>query len=110
MSLRAEEGHPIPETTRRVARARARAAFPKGTLCMRLADRLGPLYRDGRFAPLFPGRGQPALSPARLALVTVLQLTEGLSDRQARRPTGLVVTIVPKVTGPSRTWGSGSER
>jgi transposase len=50
---------------------------------MRLADRLGPLYRDEQFAALFPARGQPALSPARLALVTVLQFVEGLSDRQA---------------------------
>jgi transposase len=79
MSLRAEDEYPIPEATRRVAHA----AFPKGTLCMRLADRLGPLYRDEQFTALFPGRGQPALSPARLALVTVLQFVEGLSDRQA---------------------------
>jgi transposase len=79
MSLRAEDEYPIPEETRRVAHA----AFPKGTLCMRLADRLGPLYRDEQFAALFPARGQPALSPARLALVTVLQFVEGLSDRQA---------------------------
>ena len=79
MSLRAEDEYPIPEETRRVAHA----AFPKSTLCMRLADRLGPLYRDEQFAALFPARGQPALSPARLALVTVLQFVEGLSDRQA---------------------------
>ena len=49
---------------------------------MRLADQLGAIYRDEQFAALFP-RGQPALSPARLALVTVLQFVEGLSDRQA---------------------------
>jgi transposase len=79
MSLQAEEGYPIPEETRRVARA----AFAKGTLCMRLADRLGTLYQDQQFAELFPARGQPALSPARLALATVLQFAEGLSDRQA---------------------------
>jgi len=79
MSLRPDDEHPIPEATRRVARA----AFPKGTLAMRLADRLGAIYRDEQFAALFPVRGQPALSPARLALVTVLQFVEGLSDRQA---------------------------
>lgn len=79
MSLRMEEEHPIPEETRRVARA----AFPKGTLVMRLADRLGAIYQDKEFAALFPPRGQPALSPGRLALITVLQFTEGLSDRQA---------------------------
>ena len=41
------------------------------------------LYRDDQFAKLFPTRGQPAASPARLALVSVLQYVEGLSDRQA---------------------------
>ncbi len=79
MSLRAEDEHPIPEATRRIARS----AFPKGTLAMCLADKLGAVYRDEQFATLFPVRGQPALSPARLALVTVLQFIEGLSDRQA---------------------------
>src|SRR3954447_19239871 len=79
MSLRPDDEHPIPEATRRIARA----AFPRGTLAMRLADQLGAIYRDAQFAALFPVRGQPALSPARLALVTVLQFVEGLSDRQA---------------------------
>jgi transposase len=79
MSLRAEGERPIPEETRRVAWA----AFPKGTLVMRLADQLGAIYPDEEFAGLFPPRGQPALSPGRLALVTVLQFVEGLSDRQA---------------------------
>src|SRR5690349_6689978 len=50
---------------------------------MRLADQLGAIYPDEEFAGLFPPRGQPALSPGRLALVTVLQFVEGLSDRQA---------------------------
>ena len=61
----------------------AHAAFPKGTLCLRIADELGPLYRDDEFTDLFPNRGQPAASPARLALASVLQFVEGLSDRQA---------------------------
>jgi transposase len=50
---------------------------------MRLADTLGALYHDKEFSELFPPRGQPALSPGRLALITVLQFVEGLSDRQA---------------------------
>ena len=41
------------------------------------------LYRDDQFAELFPTRGQPAASPARLAMASVLQYVEGLSDRQA---------------------------
>src|SRR5207302_2722537 len=57
--------------------------FPKGTLCLRIADELGDVYRDAQFADLFPTRGQPATSPAQLALASVLQYVEGLSDRQA---------------------------
>src|SRR3712207_3085488 len=69
MSLHPQGGYQIPEETQRVARA----AFPKGTLCLRLADTFGPIYQDAQFASLFPTRGQPAEAPARLALVTVLQ-------------------------------------
>jgi transposase len=61
----------------------ALAAFPNGTLCLHITDALGPIYRDGQFKDLFPRRGQPAEAPGRLALVTVLQYVEGLSDRQA---------------------------
>lgn len=79
MSLHPQEHFPIPEQTRRVAEA----AFPKGALCLRIGDHLGTIYQDRQFAALFPARGQPAEAPARLALVTVLQFVEGLSDRQA---------------------------
>jgi transposase len=50
---------------------------------MRMRDELGAIYDDHLFAPLFPARGQPAASPWRLALTTVMQFAEGLSDRQA---------------------------
>ncbi|HVB21552.1 MAG TPA: IS1182 family transposase [Ktedonobacteraceae bacterium] len=79
MSLKPQEVGPIPEATARVAHA----AFPKGNAIMRLRDALGPIYTDEQFRPLFPHDGQPALSPGFLALVTVLQFAEGLSDRQA---------------------------
>src|SRR5690242_5281887 len=79
MSLQPHPAYPIPDETRRVAHA----AFPKGALCLRLVEVLGQLYLDEQFAALFPIRGQPAASPARLALVLVLQYVEGLSDRQA---------------------------
>ncbi|HMB07904.1 MAG TPA: IS1182 family transposase [Isosphaeraceae bacterium] len=79
MSLHPQVNCAIPEETQRVAHA----AFPKGTLCLRIAEELGPLYHDDQFAALFPTRGQPATSPARLALTSVLQYVEGLSDRQA---------------------------
>ena len=79
MSLHPEELPSVPEDTRRVALA----AFPNGTLCLHITDALGPIYRDGQFKDLFPRRGQPAEAPGRVALVTVLQYVEGLSDRQA---------------------------
>jgi transposase len=50
---------------------------------MRMRDELGAIYDDEAFAALFPGRGQPGEAPWRLALVTVFQFAEDLSDRQA---------------------------
>ena len=79
MSLRPNGLPQIPAETSRVARA----AFPKGCLAIRIRDSLGELFEDAQFAGLFAVRGRPAVSPARLALVSVLQFAEGLSDRQA---------------------------
>jgi transposase len=79
MSLRPNGFTEIPAETSRVARA----AFPKGCLAMRARDVLGPLFTDEQFAVLFAARERPAWSPARLALVLVLQFVEGLTDRQA---------------------------
>ena len=79
MSLRPAEIAPVPAGTAQTAAA----AFPKGCPAMRMRDELGTIYDDRVFAPLYPARGQPAHSPWRLALVTVLQFAEGLSDRQA---------------------------
>ncbi len=79
MSLQPQPLGPVPAETARVARA----AFPKGSLCLRIADALGTLYEDADFADLFPARGQPAAAPARVALATVLQFVEGLTDREA---------------------------
>src|ERR687885_639431 len=79
MSLRPEPIGPIPEETASIARA----AFPRGTTWLRLRDELGSVYEDTSFAALFPTHGQPAEAPWRLALVTVMQFAEGLSDRQA---------------------------
>jgi len=45
--------------------------------------RLRTIYTDEAFADLFPTHGQPAFTPWRLALVTVFQFLEGLTDRQA---------------------------
>ena len=79
MSLKSRPTQPVPQTTAEVARA----AFPKGTSYLTLRDELGTLFGDEDFADLFPSCGQPALCPYRLAVVTILQFRENLSDRQA---------------------------
>jgi transposase len=79
MSVRPEEIPSVPEETRHVARA----AFPRGNVYMRIRDELRTIYDDQLFAFPFPTRGQPAASPWPLALTTVIQCAEGLSDRQA---------------------------
>jgi transposase len=78
MSLQPGPISPVPENTAHVARA----AFPNGHPYLRLRDRLGTLFTDADSAGLYPRRGQPALAPWRLALVTVLQFREDLSDRR----------------------------
>src|SRR5947209_6762225 len=79
MSLKPQTISPVPEETARVARA----AYPKGNVYMYMRDELGTIYEDTSFAHLFPNNGQPAEAPWRLALVTIIQFAEGLSDRQA---------------------------
>ena len=61
----------------------ARAAFPKGNRYMQMRDTLGTVYTNTAFADLYPSLGQPAEAPWRLALVTLMQFAENLTDRQA---------------------------
>jgi transposase len=49
----------------------------------KLREHFDTVFSDDAFEALFPTRGQPAAAPWRLALVTVLQFAEGLSDREA---------------------------
>jgi transposase len=79
MSLRPTTCAEVPASTAAVARV----AFPRGNPYLRLRDALGTVFSDAQFAPLFPSRGQPAETPWRLALVTLLQFAENLSDRRA---------------------------
>ena len=79
MCLQIEIAFSVPKETARVAHA----AFPKGNPYLTMRDQLGTLFEDEQFADLFPPQGQPAEAPWRLALATVLQFAEGLSDRQA---------------------------
>ena len=79
MSLKPSIVAPVPKATARVARA----AFPKGNLYLSMRENLGTLFEDVDFIDLYPKRGQPAFAPWRLALITVMQFLENLSDRQA---------------------------
>ena len=80
MSLRPQQPiPPVPDDTARIARA----AFRRGNPYLLLRDRLGAVFDDAGFAELYPKLGQPAYAPWRLALVTLMQFREGLSDRQA---------------------------
>jgi len=79
VSLKPEPIGPIPQETVRIAKA----ACPQGSTFMKMRDVLGVFFADEMFVNLFPPDGQPALAPWRLALVTIMQVAEGLSDRQA---------------------------
>ena len=74
---------PWPEVPAATARV-ARAAFRKGS-----AWRCGPVMSwapgtaDADFAAAYGVRGAPGMSPAQLAMVTVLQFAGNLTDRQA---------------------------
>lgn len=77
--LRSTPAQDVPAETASVARA----AFQNGNAYLTLRDELGVIFRDEDFGDLYPHRGQPALPPWRLALVTLVQFRENLSDRQA---------------------------
>jgi transposase len=79
MSLPKKELPEVPADTVRVASK----AFRKGHRWMKLRAELPDLYDNEAFADLYPTNGQPAYAPWRLALVSVLQFAEQLSDQQA---------------------------
>jgi hypothetical protein len=72
MSLRPRALAQIPMQTAAVARA----AFPKGSLAMRVRDELGEVFADAAFVDAFGVRGKPGISPGQLAMVTVLQFAD----------------------------------
>jgi transposase len=79
MSLNPCSIDPVPQETARVARA----AFPKGNRYMTMRDELGVIYPNALFADLYPQVGHYGEPPWRLALVTLMQFSENLTDRQA---------------------------
>jgi transposase len=79
MSLNAPLFYLIPEETAQVAKA----AFPIGNRYILLRGTFGPLFYNPDFQHLFSHTGQPGEDPARLALITIPQFAERLSDEQA---------------------------
>src|SRR5579883_501769 len=79
MSMHPQPIPTIPEETARVAHA----VLPEGNVYLQMRDELGTWSEDKDFQDLFPSRGQPAEAPWRLALITIMQYAEGLTDRQA---------------------------
>lgn len=108
MSLRPAPIGEIPAETARVARA----AFPGGTVIMHLRDEFATLYEDADFCGLYSARGQPGLPPWRLALVTVFQFLEHLSDRQAADAVRGRIDwkYAPSASGAGRCFADGSLR
>ncbi len=72
---------PDPQIAAAIA-AKYRGRRPR-PLAVLIRDRLGQWLGDVDFAAAFGTRGRPGWSPSRLALVTVLQRAEKLTDRQA---------------------------
>src|SRR5215831_14345253 len=73
-----------PEPAAEVVRAvRVKYRGPQVPLAVAVRDRFGELFADAEFATAFAVTGPRAWSPCRLALVTVLQMAENLTDRQA---------------------------
>src|ERR1035441_3434974 len=73
---------PDPQITAAIASMYRGRKTPR-PLAVQIRDRLGEWLHDGEFASAFGDRGRPGWSPSRLALVTVLQRAEKLTDRMA---------------------------
>jgi transposase len=75
---------PWPEPAEEITKAvLAMYAGRRAPLPVVVRDELDELFADAEFAAAFADRGTPGWSPGRLALVTVLQMAENLTDRQA---------------------------
>ncbi len=73
---------PVPDETARVARV-ARAAFPEGTVSLRLRDALGTLFDDDLFTTVSSIEGQPARSPSLATRPGQQPAVHGTSQRSA---------------------------
>lgn len=69
---------PIPDETKRLGEA----LYAPENIYRQIGDVFADAIRDEQFAEMYSTLGQPALSPAVLSLVSILQFLEHLSDRQ----------------------------
>ena len=79
MSLKPQPLGPIPEETYKLGQQ----LLAEDDVMRRIGEQYAEIVRDEDFAQMYSHTGQPGLSPARLALVSVLQAMEHISDRQA---------------------------
>lgn len=97
MSLQPQTIYCVSEQTARVART----IFPSSNFVMQIYHRRDILFRDADFADLFSQQGRSDGAPVHLALVTMLQFWEGLTDHQAadavRTRTRLEIFALPGI-------------
>lgn len=79
MSLKDSHPRSVPEDTARIAKA----VFRKGHRYLLLRDTFGDFFDSDDFRTLFHAEGRPAVDPAQLALITLVQFAENLSDERA---------------------------
>ncbi len=79
MSLKDSHPRSVPEDTARIAKA----VFKKGHRYLVLRDTFGDFFDNDDFRALFHVEGRPAVDPAQLALITLVQFAENLSDERA---------------------------
>lgn len=80
---------PWPEPDPQVVVA-SKAIYRRKALpfAVQVRDILGEVFPEEGFLSAFEVRGRPGYSPGRLALVSVLQMAERLTDRQAAEAAG----------------------
>ena len=74
----------IPLETKEIAEA----SLGKKNEYLIFRDEIGVIYEEESFKEMFVRLGQPSISPALLAMITVMQFAEGLTDRQAAKAVG----------------------
>ena len=83
MCIKPKPISPIPEDTRILAEQ----VLPTNDRLLVIGQEYADVVKDDEFAALYSSLGRPALSPAFLCMVTLLQALEHCSDRWAVRMT-----------------------